>query len=593
MIGGAGLLNSNAVNTSEKVKKTGLLNSKSDLKSDLKSDSKANRSEKTFANELDSKSARGATPSSQRNDNSIVTAGSSVKDTSPREESVQEPKPSKKNFQPKEKINNAPMVHFLNQMQSEFGVSAEEVLEAFSNLSLEELASSPENTAEYVIASLDLEPEEASEALGLYNEMLAASMGAGGATVLAKKNGADVNIKVMDSTEERIKKLQGSLDNMSDKFFNTGKFSQNNNVAQTTNGSVLSVQSQPEIAQPTETVDSMRLKQSSEVMPPGMMPSARPQERLPTELQRLAEDQSLAQMQSPTQPLTQSLTQDQSLAQIQSPTQSLTRPPTQQEMPMAPPMPTPDAVESVVPNNNSELVNETLNANDLQKINNNSAGLGAQSDSMPDDKDDSMNSESHLADVGHAKKIEHSSSKDTFILNGPKPTGADMQSNIKEIISQAQFLASKGGGEMKISLNPEGMGELKLRVKSIAGQINVEMITSSSESKKLLERGLNELKDNFSAHKLNLDSIKIESGKEISHHMDQQQRDFDRGHQERFLGDFRERNNNFKREMFEFGAPSVPTSQTRDQAANVVYGSAARKNRYTNSGSSGRLDLVA
>jgi hypothetical protein len=39
--------------------------------------------------------------------------------------------------------------------------------------------------------------------------------------------------------------------------------------------------------------------------------------------------------------------------------------------------------------------------------------------------------------------------------------------------------------------------------------------------------------------------------------------------------------------MFEFGAPSVPKSQTRDEAANAMYASAKKRD------ASRRLDLVA
>ncbi|MCB0351675.1 MAG: hypothetical protein KDD38_10860, partial [Bdellovibrionales bacterium] len=112
---------------------------------------------------------------------------------------------------------------------------------------------------------------------------------------------------------------------------------------------------------------------------------------------------------------------------------------------------------------------------------------------------------------------------------------------------------------------------------------------SSNEAKKILESGLSELKENLAAHKLHLDTIRIDSNKDISQHMDQQQKDMDHGFQQKFLNDFHDRNSNFRREMYEFGAPSVPRSQVRDSGDAAQY-DPSRKRRPDESR---RLDLVA
>jgi len=182
--------------------------------------------------------------------------------------------------------------------------------------------------------------------------------------------------------------------------------------------------------------------------------------------------------------------------------------------------------------------------------------------------------------------VKHSSQK-SFTIEAPKATAADMQSNVNEIISQAQFLAKKGGGEMKVSLNPDGLGEVNLKVKMTDGRLNVEMVTSNSEVKHLLERGLGDLKENLALHKLHLDSVKIDSPKDLSQHMDQNQNG-DRGLEQRFLSDFMEQNNGFRRDMMEFGAPSRPDNQRREYYSEG-YGASSRKK----ADSTRRLDLVA
>ncbi len=47
---------------------------------------------------------------------------------------------------------------------------------------------------------------------------------------------------------------------------------------------------------------------------------------------------------------------------------------------------------------------------------------------------------------------------------------------------------------MKVKLSPEGMGDVSIKVKMVNGQVNIEMVTSNDEAKKILEIGLGEMK---------------------------------------------------------------------------------------------------
>lgn len=83
------------------------------------------------------------------------------------------------------------------------------------------------------------------------------------------------------------------------------------------------------------------------------------------------------------------------------------------------------------------------------------------------------------------------------------------EANVKEIMNQAQYLVTKGGGEVSVKMSPEGLGELHLKVIFQDGKLNVEMQTQNKDIKKLVEESLSELKSGLAAHRLSLEHVKI------------------------------------------------------------------------------------
>lgn len=86
----------------------------------------------------------------------------------------------------------------------------------------------------------------------------------------------------------------------------------------------------------------------------------------------------------------------------------------------------------------------------------------------------------------------------------------DQEANIKEIMSQAQVLIKNGGGEMKVKMTPEGLGELQMKVSVIDGKVSVQMMTESREAKAAIESSLADLKTSLSAQKLSVEHMKID-----------------------------------------------------------------------------------
>lgn len=164
------------------------------------------------------------------------------------------------------------------------------------------------------------------------------------------------------------------------------------------------------------------------------------------------------------------------------------------------------------------------------------------------------------------------------------------QQNVQNMINSTQSLIRDGGGEMKVKLTPEGMGEVNLKVKVNDGKVDIQMVTESREAKKLLEAGLNDLRSNLESHRLNLDNFKVDvSGKTSQEHdsLMNQQQEFARNNAREFLGQFRQQNQNFRQGFFEMGGVGYRSpDRSKDIRSDTI--NPGRQNA-----SARRLDLVA
>lgn len=82
--------------------------------------------------------------------------------------------------------------------------------------------------------------------------------------------------------------------------------------------------------------------------------------------------------------------------------------------------------------------------------------------------------------------------------------------NVKQVMDQTQYLVNRGGGEARIKMSPEGLGNLQMNVVVNDGKVNVHLQADSVEAKKLIESSLAELKTSLAAHKLSVENIKID-----------------------------------------------------------------------------------
>ncbi len=98
-----------------------------------------------------------------------------------------------------------------------------------------------------------------------------------------------------------------------------------------------------------------------------------------------------------------------------------------------------------------------------------------------------------------------------FMDTSPLKAGSAPQDpNIQNILRQAQYAINKGGGEARVQMNPEGMGQVNLHVAIHDGKVSLQMEAETPEAKKLIETSINDLKDSLRLHRLSVDQVKID-----------------------------------------------------------------------------------
>jgi flagellar hook-length control protein FliK len=175
-------------------------------------------------------------------------------------------------------------------------------------------------------------------------------------------------------------------------------------------------------------------------------------------------------------------------------------------------------------------------------------------------------------------------SEASMLNHGPAKT--DESANVEEVVQRAHLLSRKGGGEMKIQLKPEGLGNVHLKVNVADGDVNVQMVTETAEAKRLLEQGVGDLKSTLGQQKLNLDMLKVDVGNDANTESEKFQFSQARDDARSFLGSFRHAQQEFRDGMFEI--PGIKGYRKADNLPDL-----REDGKKKSSDKNRRLDLVA
>ncbi len=174
--------------------------------------------------------------------------------------------------------------------------------------------------------------------------------------------------------------------------------------------------------------------------------------------------------------------------------------------------------------------------------------------------------------------------------------------NVQQILSQAQSLIKKGGGEVNVQMTPEGLGSIQMKLQVLDGKVQLFMNTESQEAKKMIESSLQDLKQSLAAHQLSMDHVRVDVVAQASsshgaqndlqnqmqNFFEQQQREGTRQFWQQFNENF---GNRQARENY-FDAQSIRTGIRRQELPGIQESGGSRTARRT--GKSGRsLNLVA
>lgn len=398
------------------------------------------------------------------------------------------------------------ILKFMDSFESEFGVPPTRIVEAMANLDVVNQTESPEKTVDQVIDQLGLDGEDVDQAKNMYMGLLAQ---------LAKiENTAAVPLPLPDSnlgamvagtamTQERAsvalqkrQVLNQSLDGMNEKFWMKGgnarqagaiqgdladKIAQMNmqeKFAQLPAHSLVNID-ETSFANGETFKSPLQLSDSLEVATPMEALSEQADEIEPI---RELQDEGKEAVRGPESQVVPASAQEGQTDHFESHQQ-------QQEQPK------PEFFSArKVAKNEQQVLSKTVEKESLKNLLTVDSNLSSQG----------------LPTLKPENAIPMGAVANTQMTSPPGMTSVDNQANIRQIMNQAQYLIKKGGGEMKVQMSPEGLGQIHMKVLVENGKVNVQMAAETNEAKKTLESSLSDLRNSLAAHKLSMDHVKVD-----------------------------------------------------------------------------------
>lgn len=528
------------------------------------------------------------------------------------------------------------MQGFLKKMEEYVGVDAGQIVTAFSQLSANDLLAPPEASVEKIVDQLGLDSSDRGRAIGLFQNLLQQTSPSNVGEYL-KGNDRQVSLEVISADEARKKALNASLDRMSQAFFvdnqmvredqkakndeMIGPMGDQKGVASEFDSGISSAAS----LSTSNGLFSTSASESGQIIPQGFTSStggelstsqntssgvrSRGFEALGGENQSIEatatefdglKSEVAADGQSEFGANADNLS-DAEILPIRNEA-SVYSPSTEVDQAMAFPVSLSSMdqeeffesqdLEGILDQADTRFTGPEWGGrrsekNDLPAHSISQSRVESQKEGKREFQGEQQLSD-QMSGLANAQKNEGAKGNQ-FLVQMPKMSSAQESSNVRDVVDQAQVLVKNGGGEMKIKLNPEGVGEVTLKVMSDGGRVNIEMIASNANTKKLLENGLADLRETFSSHRINVDQIKIGSPDSVSKHMDQNMQDQNQSHVRQFLEEFRQNNQNWRQGFVDMPAMKNYRSQAQDDSSDQSILSMRSKPRNGNR----RLDLVA
>jgi flagellar hook-length control protein FliK len=431
---------------------------------------------------------------------------------------------------------------FMARMKEAFDIDPEEIVQAFTKLDQKTLLSSPEQAKDAFLNNLDVDGEDMSLAGEMYDQMVEITGRAEMNEKFANLEG--VKFEVLSPKDASAKRLNDGLNRMNDSFFAP---SQRQLKAQPMSGEDMNAQ----IA---------RLQQERGLEQPknSLQASALAEAALAAQKSPVADDvadDSSRDGFDEVEGLSALGSKESSAAKLSSSLEGMTVAQASSSFDGGMNQQNGQGSSDLSGSQGKNFMGQVKKSQAAETAKTGGKSFAAETGEAKNDSEaSSANDSSAFSNVSGSQmsldKRPLVGSPAAMIVD-PKATDKDQAVNVRELIKQAQVMLRRGGGEMKIEMSPEGMGQIHLKVAVENGHVNLQMITESDAAKKMLENGLHELKAGLAAHKLHVERAQIEIGNEIQKQLDQQSQQEQARQQARqsamdFMGNFRENNEGFR-----------------------------------------------
>ncbi|MFN7685938.1 MAG: flagellar hook-length control protein FliK [Oligoflexia bacterium] len=147
-----------------------------------------------------------------------------------------------------------------------------------------------------------------------------------------------------------------------------------------------------------------------------------------------------------------------------------------------------------------------------------------------------------------ASSLPFAAGMDTVKLSGAVVPGSMQRNRLSSesvggVSENIRLLTAKGGGEIRIRLKPDHLGEIHLRVSSggkTGNEIGLQIQASDDRAKQIIEESISSLKDSLSGQNLSLSKVDVQVSQSVSASSGSNQSQFDSQSQgqNRFAQDF-------------------------------------------------------
>jgi len=484
---------------------------------------------------------------------------------------------------------------FLQKMKSELDVSAEDILAAFSALTPEELELPPEQNIDKLVEQLGLNPQQSQMANQLFTDLMDKT-GSRPFSQELKASGRDINLSVMSQREQDQRKVTMALDRMNQQFFM--KAPPANPQGLPPEG----LMAPSAESMPLSEKDLLALQEASKGHPLREVTLKSGEKISPELLQRL-NSVSESEGKEILARLAQGKSLEQGAGEVEADQDSEQDPmaaffqkgEVRTQVPVnAAQAPTKASMKASSEDTIAQIFQKSLGAASgaaTAVASKPEAGGDADSGSA---QQEGFNGEAALAStaaLGASMTSKQSGEFETALQGlglNTDPKGSNLESLTSEaLLQKTQVMIREGGGDVKVILEPEGLGEVAMKVSVHGDKVNVEMITESDAAKKILERGMGDLKNHLLASQLDLQSIKVDTASNLGQQLEQQYQDAQRQQAYNFMQEFRQDNQQFRQGFTEMPGARNYRSQTKANAP-VIEGAPPPKSEQGR-----RLNLVA